>query len=56
VNVAPRLSGLGSKAAIHLSGDAWARIEARCRCVPLGPVEFKGGRRIVVYRCQKADD
>ena len=56
MNVAARLPGFGSKAAIHLSGDAWARIEERCRCVPLGPVEFKGGRQIVVYRCQRADD
>ena len=52
VNVAARLSGLGSEAAIHLSGEAFARVEGRCRCVPLGPIEFKGGRRIVVYRHQ----
>ena len=52
VNVAARLSGLGSEAAIHLSGEAFARVEGRCRCVPLGPIEFKGGRQIVVYRHQ----
>jgi adenylate cyclase len=56
VNVAARLSGLGSEAAIHLSADAWARIEGRCHGVPLGPVGFKGKRQIVVYRCQEADD
>ena len=53
VNVAARLSGLGSEAAIHLSGEAFARVEGRCRCVPLGPIEFKGGRRILVYRHQE---
>jgi class 3 adenylate cyclase/CheY-like chemotaxis protein len=52
VNVAARLSGLGSEAAIHLSREAWARVEGRCPCRPLGPIEFKGGRQIVVYRCQ----
>jgi adenylate cyclase len=56
VNVAARLSGLGSKAAIHLSDEAWARVEGRCECAPLGPIEFKSGRRIVVYRYQNADD
>jgi hypothetical protein len=45
-------SATGSEAAIHLSGEAFARVEGRCRCVPLGPMEFKGGRRIVVYRHQ----
>jgi adenylate cyclase len=54
VNVAARLSGLGLKAAIHLSDEAWARVEGRCECAPLGPIEFKGGRRIVVYRCHEA--
>ena len=42
----------GFQAAIHLSGEALARVEGRCRCVPLGPIEFKGGRQIVVYRHQ----
>jgi adenylate cyclase len=56
VNIAARLSGLGSNAAIHLSDEAWARVEGRCQCAPLGPIEFKGGRRIVVYRYQNADD
>jgi adenylate cyclase len=56
VNVAARLSGLGSNAAIHLSEEAWARVEGRCHCAPLGPIAFKGGRRIVVYRYQNADD
>ncbi len=56
MNVAARLSGHGSQAAIYLSGEAWGQIEGRCPCVPLGAIEFKGGRRIVVYRCQKDDD
>jgi adenylate cyclase len=56
VNVAARLSGHGSEAAIHLSGEAFARIEGRCRCTHLGPIEFKGGRRIVVYRYQHEVD
>jgi adenylate cyclase len=56
VNVAARLSGLGSDSAIYLSGEAWTRVEGRCHCIPLGPIEFKGGRRIVVYRCQDAND
>ena len=55
VNVAARLSGLGSKAAIHMSEQAWARIEGRCHGAPLGPMEFKGGRRVVVYRHLNAE-
>ena len=52
VNVAARLSGLGSEAAVYLSADAFARVEGRCQCVPLGPVELRGRGGIAVYQCQ----
>jgi adenylate cyclase len=52
VNVAARLAALGSEAAIYLSGEAWERTAGRCRCTPLGPIELRGGRRVVVYRCE----
>jgi adenylate cyclase len=52
VNVAARLSGLGSEAAVHLSEVAWARVKDRCRCVPLGPIELRGRGAIAVYQCQ----
>jgi len=54
VNVAARLSGLGAEAAVYLSGQAWERVAGRCLCTPLGPIELKGGRRIVVYRYEDA--
>jgi adenylate cyclase len=53
VNVAARLASLGSEAAVHLSDAAWAQVAGRCRCTPLGPVELRGGRRLVVYRCEE---
>lgn len=56
VNLAARLSGLGSEAAIHLSGEAWARVEGRCAGQPLGPIALKGGRQVVVYQCEAAHD
>jgi adenylate cyclase len=53
VNVAARLASLGSEAAVHLSAAAWEQVAGRCRCTPLGPVKLKGGRRVVVYRCEE---
>jgi CheY-like chemotaxis protein len=55
VNVAARLSGLGAGAAVHLSDDAWARVEGRCHGAPLGPVELKGKGRIDVFTCHAVD-
>jgi CheY-like chemotaxis protein len=49
VNTAARLSGLGSQAAVHLSGDAWRRIEGRCPGRCLGRMPLKGKGEIEVY-------
>jgi class 3 adenylate cyclase len=51
VNVAARLSALGSAAAVYLSADAWSQVAGRCLAEPLGPVVVKGKGAIEVYRC-----
>jgi adenylate cyclase len=50
VNVAARLSALGSEVAIYLSADAFARVRDRCRVRAVGPVPLKGKGELVVYR------
>jgi adenylate cyclase len=52
VNVAARLSDVGSVGAIHLSDAAWRQLDGRARGVPLGPVNLKGKGEIEVYRCE----
>ena len=49
VNVAARLVGFGGPA-IHLSGDAWARVSSRCVGVALGEVKLKGKNSVTVHR------
>jgi adenylate cyclase len=51
VNTAARLAALGSEGAVYLSGDAWRRIEGRCRGECLGRVSLKGKGEIEVYLC-----
>jgi CheY-like chemotaxis protein len=50
VNTAARLAGLGTEAAVHLSGDAWERIAGRCPGQCLGRMPLKGKGEIEVYR------
>jgi adenylate cyclase len=52
VNVAARLSDLGSAGAVYLSAPAWERVAHNCPSECLGPVELKGRGRITVYRCR----
>jgi adenylate cyclase len=49
VNTAARLAGLGTEAAVHLSGDAWERIAGRCPGRCLGRMRLKGTGEIEVY-------
>jgi adenylate cyclase len=51
VNVAARLSTIGTDAAVYLSADAWSEVAGRCRGEPLGPVVVKGKGPIEVHRC-----
>lgn len=51
VNVAARLSTIGSSGAIYLSGETWAQVATRCRAEALGLVPLKGKGEIEVYRC-----
>jgi adenylate cyclase len=51
VNVAARLSTLGSRAGVYLSADAWADVAGRCLGEPLGLVDVKGKGGIEVHRC-----
>jgi DNA-binding response OmpR family regulator len=51
VNVAARLSTLGSNAAVYLSADAWAQVAGRCLGETLGQVVVKGKGEIEVHRC-----
>lgn len=51
VNVAARLSALGTTPAVHLSADAWRQVAGRCRGEALGPLVVKGKSEIDVHRC-----
>ncbi|MEM7025083.1 MAG: adenylate/guanylate cyclase domain-containing protein, partial [Pseudomonadota bacterium] len=51
VNLAQRLSSLGSDPAVHLSADAWARVADRATGNSLGDVEVKGKGIVEVIRC-----
>lgn len=51
VNVAARLSSLGTDAAVYLSAEAWSQVAGRCLGEPLGPVFVKGKGEIDVHRC-----
>jgi adenylate cyclase len=51
VNVAARLSALGSEVAIYLSADACERVRDRCMVRAVGPVPLKGKGELEVYRC-----
>jgi adenylate cyclase len=51
VNLAQRLSSLGSEPAIHLSATAWARVADRAEGSPLGAVDVKGKGNVDVIRC-----
>ena len=51
VNVAARLSALGSAAAVLLSGDAWAKVKDRCHGRSLGLVSLKGKGAVEVTEC-----
>jgi adenylate cyclase len=55
VNVAARLSDLGSEGAVYLSEAAWRRLDGRARGHPLGAVALKGKGQIEVYRCEGVD-
>jgi adenylate cyclase len=56
VNVAARLSAVGSAGAVLASGEAWSHLQGRCRGLLLGPVGLKGRGQITVYRCEGVDD
>jgi adenylate cyclase len=51
VNVAARLSTLGSNSSVYLSADAWSSVASRCVGEPLGPVFVRGKGEIEVHRC-----
>ena len=51
VNVAARLSALGSAAAVLVSETAWARVKERCHGRPLGLVSLKGKGAVEVTEC-----
>jgi adenylate cyclase len=55
VNVAARLSDLGTEGAVYLSEAAWRQLDGRARAQPLGPVALKGKGEIAVYRCEGID-
>jgi adenylate cyclase len=55
VNIAARLSDLGSEGAVYISDDAWTRVQDRCHCVSLGPVAIKGREQISVHQCKAVD-
>jgi adenylate cyclase len=55
VNIAARLSDLGSEGAVYLSEAAWRRLDGRARGHPLGAVALKGKGQIEVYRCEGVD-
>ncbi len=52
VNVAARLSQLGSSGAVYLSGHAWAQVDGRCHGRALGPVALKGRGELEAYLCE----
>ena len=51
INVAARLSEFGAAGSIHLSGDAWSRVEGRCHGRRLGLVTLKGKGRVEIVEC-----
>ena len=53
VNVAARLSSLGTTSAIQLSREAWAQVADRCHGVALGPTPIKGKGDVEVFRCDR---
>ncbi|MEJ8571460.1 adenylate/guanylate cyclase domain-containing protein [Microbaculum marinum] len=50
VNVAARLSGLGSESAVFLCPDAWSRVAARATAERMDGVALKGKGQMDVYR------
>ena len=52
VNVAARLSQLGSSGAVYLSGRAWTQVHGRCQGRALGPVPLKGRGELEAYLCE----
>ncbi len=51
VNLAQRLSTLGTEPAIHLSATAWASVAGRASGSPLGEVDLKGKGGVEIIRC-----
>ena len=51
VNLAQRLSSLGSEPAIHLSATAWARVAGRASGSSLGEIDVKGKGNVEIVRC-----
>ncbi|HEX5079076.1 MAG TPA: adenylate/guanylate cyclase domain-containing protein [Geminicoccaceae bacterium] len=52
VNLAQRLSSLGSEPAVHLSAAAWARVAERASGDSLGELDVKGKGNVEVVRCR----
>ncbi len=55
VNLAHRLSSLGSEPAVHLSAAAWARVVGRASGSSLGELDLKGKGNVEVVRCLAVD-
>jgi adenylate cyclase len=55
VNLAYRLSSLGSEPAIHLSAAAWSRVAGRASGSSLGELDLKGKGNVEVVRCLAVD-
>jgi adenylate cyclase len=51
VNLAQRLSSLGTEPAVHLSAPAWARVAERVSGRSLGELDLKGKGNVEVVRC-----
>lgn len=51
VNVAHRLASFGAEPAVHLTADAWRRIEGRTPGSSLCRFGLKGRGAIEVFRC-----
>jgi adenylate cyclase len=51
VNLAQRLSTLGTEPAIHLSATAWASVASRASGSPLGAIDLKGKGGVEIIRC-----
>jgi adenylate cyclase len=55
VNLAQRLSSLGSEPAVHLSATAWARVAERASGSSLGELDVKGKGNVEIVRCLSID-